>query len=106
MKRPIIILIGCDFGIGHSIYLESLISHRGIEIVDINDRKLKEEPLTFPIRNYDLNFIDPLIYRQEPRIKKPLWFQGSDNVDMRVSGKKQNIQYNQRAKLRNNKHKK
>lgn len=103
MKHPTIILLGFDIAIAHSIH--SLLSSKGIEIIDTSE-KLKEEPLTFPIRNYDLNFIDPIIVNQEPRIKKPLWFQGSDNVDIRVPGKKQNVQYNQRAKLRNNKHKK
>lgn len=105
MRKQTIILLGFDIAIGHSVYVRSLLSYKGIEVIDMGG-KLKEEPLTFPISNYDLSILDLIIDHQEPKIKKALWFQGSDKVDIKVSGKKQSSKYNQRRKLRNNKHKK
>lgn len=108
--KPTILIIGATGSeVGYLMEVLSTLQSvrdQGTHIIDFQDEKLINEPITFPIRNYRLDYLTEPFFLEESRIKQRLWFQGSENVKIRIPGKKQNDKYNQRRKLRNNKHKK
>lgn len=111
MQQIAVLIIGIDCvqvrnAIALTEFIETVKATMAVEIVTATGSKslpesLINKPRDFTAKLLPYDFIEP-----EPKVKKPLWFQGSEKVNFTVPGKKQNNKYNQRSKLRNNKHKK
>lgn len=75
------------------------------KVMETGSKSIPESLMNLP-RDFTPELLRYNSIEPEPKLKKPLWFQGSEKANFRVPSKKQNSKYNQRSKLRNNKHKK